>query len=212
MIERIRAKSGAASIKLNGRHLGSAYDPVREAREWAERAAGAIRPGDVCVVLGIGSGYPMAALQELRGAERTVALEPSSDLLAAVRANAEAETALRNLNFARVACAPSPEEAIAIAASDIGDAPFRVLRHSPSFDAAPDWHGRAEALLLAREPWAFEAAVQNKPDLREILGPDFALADRSERLVSIRTVARRLLPGASGREAALWRALGELAR
>lgn len=76
------ARSGVPTLKWKGRHLASAYDPVREAERLVE---GAVPEGtSVVVLLGLGLGYHAAAAAR-RGAY-VVAVERRPEIAAAARA------------------------------------------------------------------------------------------------------------------------------
>jgi hypothetical protein len=62
MIEVFTARSGAASLRMDGRALHSSYDPAQEAQRFVEQNAGDESPSAV-VILGEALGYATASLQ-----------------------------------------------------------------------------------------------------------------------------------------------------
>ncbi len=56
------AKSGVATAVVNNRSIHSAYDPVREAEQWATHQTKDCQTGEALVVLGVGLWYHVEAL------------------------------------------------------------------------------------------------------------------------------------------------------
>jgi spore maturation protein CgeB len=56
------AKSGVPTAVVNNRSIHSAYDPVREAEQWAAHQANDCQAGEALVVLGVGLWYHVEAL------------------------------------------------------------------------------------------------------------------------------------------------------
>ena len=56
------AKSGVPTALVNNRSIHSAYDPVREAEQWAAHQANDCQSGEALVVLGVGLWYHVEAL------------------------------------------------------------------------------------------------------------------------------------------------------
>ncbi len=79
-VETLTAKNGQTTLRLlleDGRkiYLHSAYDPEREARQWAENAN--FGPNDVVVLFGCGAGHALGALRPRLGrANHVLALDP----------------------------------------------------------------------------------------------------------------------------------------
>jgi hypothetical protein len=210
MIDVVRARSGAEVLIANGRYLASPYDPVREGDAWAARAARGLASGAGAIALGFGSGYGPLALQRLIGSERLAILEASQDAVA----RGQGMAALGDFDFTRVAAAQTPDGALAcLAAQAVATRRFSIVAFGPSMDACPSWYRRARALLTAREPEAFLRALELRPGLRDALELEKLneALDRPCGLVSVQSIARLLRKDACGREAAVWRALGELA-
>lgn len=220
MIEIARARSGAALLKKNDRFLGSAYDPAREGEAWADRAERQLSafPGatqgfaPIAMVLGLGSGYGALALARRIGFERVLILEPDVDVVKA----AATLPGLSEIARARIACGEDPEAALG--APDVLRAlrgPICLLANGSAVDANPAWHRRAQELLIGRRPFAFRWALRARPEVAAAL--DGEALDRwleppegaAEPLVSINTIEACLRLDAIGREAMIWRALGE---
>ena len=57
------AKNGMPSAMVSGRQIHSAYDPTREAEQWAYHQAQVCQPGETLIVLGLGLLYHIEALR-----------------------------------------------------------------------------------------------------------------------------------------------------
>lgn len=56
------SKAGVPTAVVNNRSIHSAYDPVREAEQWATHQANDCQAGEALVVLGVGLWYHVEAL------------------------------------------------------------------------------------------------------------------------------------------------------
>ncbi|MBP2673625.1 MAG: hypothetical protein H6Q84_465 [Deltaproteobacteria bacterium] len=139
----VPSKAGPPSLKAGGAALHSVYDPVREAREWADRWRADIESASSIAVLGFGLGYHVEEL--LRATGKPVAVfEPRTDIL---RAALEARDLSPVLSRARI-FAELDDLAFPVQGGTLA-----ILRHPPSvrldpaaFDAAAS---RLEALHAA---------------------------------------------------------------
>ena len=68
------SKSGPPSARRAGRWIHSAYDPIREARTWAETHAPACQPGETVVVAGVGLLYHVEALRNTLASDVSLAV------------------------------------------------------------------------------------------------------------------------------------------
>jgi len=77
-----RSKSGFPVLKLDGLHLNSPYDPIKEAKNWISRHSCEIEDGEPVVLLGLGLGYHL--LELLKHTERKVfVVEPNMEIFRA---------------------------------------------------------------------------------------------------------------------------------
>lgn len=72
VIEIRESRSGLPTASVAGRWLHSAYDPRREAEQWAREQATACKPGDSVVLFGVGLLYHAEALRTLLPAETSL--------------------------------------------------------------------------------------------------------------------------------------------
>lgn len=135
----VRSKAGPPSLKIGGAALHSLYDPVREARDWAEHHRAEIEGASSFAVLGFGLGYHVAEL--LRVTDKPVAVfEPRIDVL---RAALETLDQSGILSGARIAV---DREELAPPAPG---GTFRILRHLPTVRRNPAPFEDAASLLEA---------------------------------------------------------------
>ncbi|MEW6720413.1 MAG: glycosyltransferase [Thermodesulfobacteriota bacterium] len=133
----VPSKAGPPSIKADGAALHSVYDPVREARDWAEHHDDAVRNASAIAVLGFGLGYHVEELLHAARGEITV-FEPGIDVL---RAAMEARDLTRVLSSARIFTDPDDLP------SPPPDGTLLVLRHLPSVRRDPAPHEEAASRL-----------------------------------------------------------------
>jgi spore maturation protein CgeB len=132
----VPTKAGAPSLRAGDTALHSLYDPLQEAREWAEHYRTEIAEGSELVVLGFGLGHHVAEL--LRRTEKPVTVvEPRADVL---RSAMEASDLAPVIGRARIVTdgeklRPSPG--------------FRVLRHASSVRLSPAPFAGAASRLAA---------------------------------------------------------------
>ncbi|MDD5763064.1 MAG: glycosyltransferase [bacterium] len=120
----VPSKVGPPSLKVDGIALHSIYDPVREAREWAEHHLGAIGDSSGVVVLGFGLGYHVAELLRVTDNAVTV-FEPRIDVLRAALEASDLSDLLARVKIVTRCDELAPGET------------FRVLRHPPSIRLNP---------------------------------------------------------------------------
>jgi hypothetical protein len=146
LIEIIEASNGHKIVRYDGRLTASRIDPVREAREWLSRHGVFVADVKSIFVLGLGSGYHVAHLQESTSAE-IVVIEPDLQLIDAVsgwqhfdphRVFIEPIQTSRGLR----AC-----EKIRLAVKES----FLVLTHPPSEAFQPEYFKDVKAQLLGRD-------------------------------------------------------------
>ena len=76
------AKNSELIFTLKGRHLCSSINPTREAHQWASVHQESWKDCDAIIVLGIGCGYHVRALQGISQAQ-VVAIDPNQEVVAA---------------------------------------------------------------------------------------------------------------------------------
>jgi hypothetical protein len=146
VIETCTAQNGSLVIRVDGRLLASAVDPLAEAREWVQRRRILLAKVKSVFVLGAGSGYHVAELF-IQTDANIVVIERSPELIAAVQriqgfdakrvqfVSVEKSAALRGQEHVRAAVAES----------------FLVLQHGPSMAFDPEFYRDCKNQLLGRE-------------------------------------------------------------
>jgi hypothetical protein len=79
MIERLTLKSGQQSIRINGRHYHSSYNPVKEAERFVATTIGDSSPSTI-IICGAGIGYLIKAVQNRFPVARIISLFYSEEL------------------------------------------------------------------------------------------------------------------------------------
>ena len=199
------SRSGAPILKVDGRALASAVDPLREAASWAKSVEATLAPGTAAIVLGVGCGYHVAALKVLCPRSQVIAIESS------------AEVAAKALEFN-----PSLKPGDVIVENDrmkltehanVRDAiggVFVPVTHGATAQIRPEWTSQMSALLMARDKLSFLLQLRMRPDLFALLDPKKIETLGSEP-ISIKTLQKLFNDtSASSHERRLWRVLEEL--
>jgi threonine dehydrogenase-like Zn-dependent dehydrogenase len=71
------SRSGLPVLKQNDKWLASSFDPMKEAKQWAEAVGGRCNGAQSVVVLGSGSGYHVFELVKLLKGMTIVVIEPN---------------------------------------------------------------------------------------------------------------------------------------
>ncbi|MCB2210539.1 glycosyltransferase [bacterium] len=74
------SRSGAPSLRVNGRALHSTYDPVREAKQQLARLSSDLPQKSTLVLIGLGLGFLAEAWLDARPDDELFVLEPDEDL------------------------------------------------------------------------------------------------------------------------------------
>ena len=197
--------TGAAPVLAqDGRLLASARDPRGEAEAWVKRRLSFLKRVRGVFVLGIGSGYHIAALRQATPA-KIVVIEHSADLHAAVT-----KLNLFDLGQAHVVVAANTRELRASNAVQILiEDSYVVLVHGPSRAGAPKFYAAAHKQLIGRDwgalNWAWK--LKGLPEL----GPVTRIG--GEGLLTIHDLAKsELVAAGAERERMLVKALKELVK
>ncbi|MFO0775928.1 MAG: glycosyltransferase [Nitrospiraceae bacterium] len=68
------SRSGQPTAKIGERWIHSAYDPIQEARRWADAQRAELKDGDVAVILGVGLLYHVEALCAILPQDQRIAV------------------------------------------------------------------------------------------------------------------------------------------
>jgi hypothetical protein len=162
------AKNSELIFTMNGRHLCSSFNPTREAHQWATFHQPQWKDCEAIVVLGVGCGYHIRALQSLSKAQ-VVALDSNPSIVAA---------ALRvhplDLKDSDTIAVEEVSSSILPALEQATRKPYSVLIHEPSAFARPEWFSSTKDFLLGRNPkglqWLFKTRGLSAPRLSDFEG------------------------------------------
>lgn len=200
------SRTGAPIMKVDGRALASAVDPLREAASWAKSVEATLAPGTAAIVIGVGCGYHVAALKVLCPRSQVVAIESST------------EVAAKALEFNPGALKPGDvivenDRLKLTEHANIRDAiggVFVPVIHGPTAQLRPEWSSQMSAFLMARDKLSFLLQLRMRPDLFALLDPKKIEAIGNEP-ISIKTLQKLFKDSvASSHERRLWRVLEEL--
>ncbi len=229
MIDVEISRSGHSVLRKDGRLLASSIDPIREANTWVDSILidGA---GDAprILVFGLGSGYHIVELLKRCSGRTVFVLESDAEIAGQARGlNPEVSQAI-------ICTESNPNKLFDLPSVRIFlKGHFRIAKHGPSCITDPSFYDRAASILLARDRAGFFLQLRDRPELfqalqsndLETLGSHLrstassSTASKSTTMksdaISIKTVLSLLQPVSGkgetvGREALLWRALGEL--
>lgn len=146
MIETVTAQNGCMILKVNGRLLSSAVNPLTEAEEWMKRRLTMLERVKTVFVLGAGSGYHIEEICRHSSAQ-VIVIECDHELIAAVQ-----EIHGLNAIQVRFECLQSAKELRACEAVRQGVIEsFLVLAHAPSVASNPEFFADAKRQLLGRD-------------------------------------------------------------
>jgi len=203
------ARSGHPVLKKSGRWLASSFDPVREARQWADAVVSGPGKTDVIIVLGLGCGYHVAEL---------IARRPERSVLTIECDPVVRDHALRFCPELRNQTIIVENEWMKLiekpAMRDVLVGVYRVAVHAPSLALEPNFFASVDNLLRGRDRLSFLLLLKTRPELLAILDPD-RLGEigelKTDEAVSIKTMQRLFSQRSmSSRERRLWRVLEEL--
>ncbi len=205
MIEVEKARNGLPILKSEGRLTASSFDPVREARTWAENLRPQLEKTETLIVIGVASGYHLAAVKELCPGTKLFGIERSTQVT----------------DFA-LQWNPSlmPEEiVIAEKMEDLISWPhlrkalrtaYVLVTHGPTQHSEASWCSEMQDFFAARTPEAFRLHLSLRPELAELLKGE-ALETLPNELLSIKNLQKLFAPLAPcTTERRLWHVLEEL--
>ncbi len=207
-IERITAASGDFVFKINGRLLGSAVDPRREAREWVNRWRSRIAGCDRLVVLGWGCGYHLQALADEWPTLRVLALGFESELFAEIDRSVTAD------HVELVLCREGGDVLADERIRRFMRSDFAVVEHTSIANLNPALYAELKQRLLAREPIFFSDWIRREARLLQLFPLQAIPGGESRSLLSIKDLDRfaNARAGASPFDVMIVRALRELVK
>jgi hypothetical protein len=146
VIETFTAQNGSLVIRLDGRLLASAVDPLAEAREWVQRRRILLTKVKSIFVLGAGSGYHVAELL-IQTDANIVVIERSPELVAAVQRIQGFESKCVQFVSVEKSAALRGHEQVRAAVNES----FLVLQHAPSLANDQEFYRDCKNQLLGRD-------------------------------------------------------------
>jgi hypothetical protein len=205
LIEISVARTGASVLKRDGRFLASAFDPIQEAAKWAEQVHKEVATDAAVIVVGVGSGYHVAALKSLRPKCEILALDNSPEVVS--QALKICPALLPNDVLVEPDWLKLPNHA---RFCDVACGVYGVANHGPSLQIDPAYFTAVDRLLRGRDKLSFLVLLKARPELLASLDPQ-EISAIGEEAVSIKTIRRLFSPaGSASRERRLWRVLEEL--
>lgn len=146
MIAKVSTPQGRVVLRLDGKLLASAYDPLSEARDWVERRRSFLDQVKALIVLGCGSGYHIAELARQTTA-RILVLDTNAELVKAVQ---EIHNFTAPKTRFEILGKPS-DLRMNDSVRDVVRHSFVTLRHPPTFALNPEFFLECERQLIARD-------------------------------------------------------------
>lgn len=146
MIETVTTENGQTVLRLDGRLLASAVDPLAEAAQWLSRRRSFIDKVKMVFILGAGSGYHIAEVLKATNAS-VVVIDQCPELIQAV--NEIHRFDVQRVHFESVQKAKALRSLVHVK-SGVAQS-FIVLQHAPSVARDPEFYRECQNLLLGRE-------------------------------------------------------------
>jgi hypothetical protein len=186
------SRTGAEVLISGNLATASLVNPEREADQWAEvqlKRILATRAGETIVVIGVGSGFHLRALQmlldEIKIKRPIVAIDTCEESIQF----ASKRTA--NVTFVCVRADMGIESFLAIpeVARWIVQT-FTLLKHKPTIARVGTSLRKIEMYIIGRTPEAFSAQLKMRPQIAAGLNPGRARRIADTSLVSIRDLSK----------------------
>jgi hypothetical protein len=205
VIEVLRAKSGHAVAKWAGRLVCSSVQPLLEADAWAKKNAPRVRGLQQVLVLGVGCGYHLAALQRECPSVAILAVDTQKELIDL----AKRENGLDVTDIQFLAVADQHAFVKSAKVQRFVKSEYSVLKFAPAISTSPAIYKEIEDLALGRVGQGFHFILSQRPELFEVLDAERAMAQPRE-LISIKNVEAAIRGGTDAMAGLLIRALREL--
>jgi hypothetical protein len=210
VISKEPARSGHLVLIKDGKYLDSSIDPVKSAEKWALSAQLRIADAKAAVVLGLGSGYHIAALQKLMPEIEIIVIESDATVAASAK---EIHPSLQNVKII------VEDDWSRLLENDIlrlvTKSVFRIVKYPASVQANDLYYQRAETMILARDRIGFFLQIRDRAELLRVSQMEKLEQIQTGTPISVKTILDCQRPAPHGhneREALLWKILGELVK
>jgi hypothetical protein len=162
-IEALVAKSGDFTLRVNGRFLASSFDPRKEAQKWAASLTPLLKE-DVVVILGLGCGYHIQALKDMKPHLKMYVVESQPQLAKLTLAHFTnlTDDSQQIKMIVEQTVHNAFEQLVALSALTH---PFSIVSHLPSIALDPSFYEAVKSFLIAREPESFQRQLQFRAEL-----------------------------------------------
>lgn len=204
MLIRLQSKKSEPILSYNGKLLASSVDAQKEASAWVERNGAQLSQVKNVIVLGVGCGYHLSALQLKRPEIKIVAVDLVEELISFTRSQHSIE--LANVKFI---CAKSIDELmsskeICMAVRDF----YTVLSFSPAQISSETVYQGYREFLSARNINGFQFVLKNRVEMQQQF--DFPkIHAHSGELLSIKTLMQYCHPSQNTQAGLLIKTLRE---
>jgi hypothetical protein len=212
-LQRETARNGQPIFKIDGRSIVSGFDPMKEARGWAENALKEIGDRETVIILGAGCGYHIVALRELRPALNILTIEASEEVASFARERLSANAEVDPRMYGEILVASRPIELTeSLLLRDFMSCRYAVVTHAGLASIRAEWTRDMATFLTGRDFLSFLLQLRMRPELHALFDEEKIARLRAEPgPISILTIRNLFTSQAqSSRERRLWRVLEEL--
>jgi hypothetical protein len=198
---------------MDGRSIVSSFDPMKEARGWAENAVKEIGDRETVIVLGAGCGYHIIALRELKPSLNILTIEANDDIAAFAREQFSASSEVDARVYGEILVAQRPIELTdSLILRDFMTNRYAVVTHAGQAQMRPEWTHEMAKFLTGRDYLSFLLQLRMRPELHALFDEEkIAQLQAQTGPISILTIRSLFSAQAqSSRERRLWRMLEEL--
>jgi hypothetical protein len=212
-LQRETARNGQPIVKVDGLSIVSSFDPMKEARGWAENALKEIGERESVIVLGAACGYHLMALRELSPNLQILTIEASEEIAAFSREQLSALPEIDSRTFGEILVAEKP---LALTDSlilrDFMASRYAVVTHAGQAQTRPEWTREFATFLTGRDTLSFLMQLRMRPELHALFDDEkiaqLKVVPGSISILTIRSLFSE--QAQSSRERRLWRVLEEL--
>jgi hypothetical protein len=212
-LQRETARNGQPIIKMDGRSIVSSFDPMKEAKAWAENAVKEIGDRHNVIVLGAGCGYHLIALRERLPSLNILTIEESEEIALFAREQLTADNEIDPRIYGEILVAARPIELTeSLILRDFMANRYAVLTHAGQAQLRLEWTQSMATFLTGRDYLSFLLQLRMRPELHALFDEQkIAQLQTQPGPISILTIRSLFSAQAqSSRERRLWRVLEEL--
>ncbi len=184
MVERVQTKKKQVALKCNGKFICSSVDPLAEASKWVEKYKSQIIRHKQAVVLGVGCGYHLVALQKQFVGLNIIAIDTNHEFIKFCES--EHALDLSNVTFLEIHNADQLNESRRL--GKVLQNRYAILRFVPATQVDEKIYSKMTELLTGRTAEAAVFLSHIRKELSAILKLSSEAVLGNE-LISIKTLA-----------------------